>query len=134
MPGFSIKKVGIGVLVWYSVSVVCCREYGRRRYRPDQQLEELRNIQEQLSQERLQWEQEKARQEKELIEKREQLMLMQASSFLDLQGGGMVQYDELEEFLKLSLLCIHLLIASNWFKCPCLMDMLLLLFTITTCK
>ncbi|XP_071037768.1 A-kinase anchor protein 13 isoform X2 [Parasteatoda tepidariorum] len=53
------------------------KEFGRRRYRPDQQLEELRNIQEKLSQERLQWEQEKAKQEKELDKKREDLLQMQ---------------------------------------------------------
>ncbi|GIY04242.1 hypothetical protein CDAR_253691 [Caerostris darwini] len=53
------------------------KEYGRRRYRPDHQLEELRNIQEKLSQERLQWEQEKAKQEKELDRKKEELLQMQ---------------------------------------------------------
>ncbi|KAG8189087.1 hypothetical protein JTE90_028633 [Oedothorax gibbosus] len=53
------------------------KETGRRRYRPDHQLEELRNIQEKLSQERLQWEQEKAKQEKDLEQKREQLMEME---------------------------------------------------------
>ncbi|GBO20068.1 hypothetical protein AVEN_233979-1, partial [Araneus ventricosus] len=56
------------------------KEYGKRRYRPDHQLEELRNIQEKLSQECLQWEQEKA--EKELEKKQQELIQMEVTCSL----------------------------------------------------
>ncbi|XP_035225272.1 A-kinase anchor protein 13-like isoform X2 [Stegodyphus dumicola] len=56
---------------------ICRKECSKRRYRPDHQLEELRNIQEKLSQERLQWESEKAQQEKELEKKKKELLHMQ---------------------------------------------------------
>lgn len=43
-------------------------------YNPNQQLEELRNLQDKLTQEKEQWQREKEMQQKELQEEREQLL------------------------------------------------------------
>lgn len=57
----------------------CGRENRDKKglYRPNQQLEELRNLQEQLTQERTQWQKERETQEKLLEEKREEIMRLQ---------------------------------------------------------
>lgn len=60
---------------------------GDKQYRHNQQLEELRNLQDKLSGEKASWAATKEQEEKELEEKRQELLRLQVSKVFDLNSS-----------------------------------------------